>query len=289
MHIEHAQNGEVYATPREVRNPAECAFYYTIEIPGYGLVEGEWDLRGNERAYLGNVAFAGKRVLQIGVANGFLSFHLEREGAEVIGYDLSDEQCWDMVPYSGHDYEERERTYKAALRKLNNAYWLAHQALKSKARMVYGSVYEIPAAIGSTDIAVYSQVLHHVRDPFLALQQGLRFAKETVVITESISDSQWVPGVVRRLPGFRWATKKARIPANVHSVVGEGLMRFVPQFWAGNKFWTWWEFNPEIIRRFIGVLGFEHSTVTFHTQRWKALTIPHFTVVGQRTSPMPQR
>lgn len=59
-----------------------------MDIPGYGGVEGEWDLRKGVKEYLGNVDFKGKRVLEIGTASGFLCFYMEGQGAEVVAYDL---------------------------------------------------------------------------------------------------------------------------------------------------------------------------------------------------------
>ena len=53
-----------------------------MEIPGHGLVTGQWDLRGGVDDYLGKVAFAGQRVLEIGPASGFLTFEMEKRGAE---------------------------------------------------------------------------------------------------------------------------------------------------------------------------------------------------------------
>lgn len=80
----------------------ECCFYHTMDLPGVGMVTGDWDLRGGVSDHLGNVALAGKRVLEIGPANGFLSFEMERSGAEVVGYDLSHQAGrWEAVPLRG--------------------------------------------------------------------------------------------------------------------------------------------------------------------------------------------
>ena len=38
----------------------DCAFYHSMTIPGHGNVTGEWDLRGREREYLGNIDLTGK-------------------------------------------------------------------------------------------------------------------------------------------------------------------------------------------------------------------------------------
>ena len=78
----------VYAEPYVVTDVDECYFYHTMEIPGLGLVEGQWDLRDGVGEYTGGVDYKGKRVLEIGTASGFLCFTLEAQGAEMVSYDL---------------------------------------------------------------------------------------------------------------------------------------------------------------------------------------------------------
>ena len=56
-------------------NPDEYYFYHTIHLPGLGQMDGEWDLRPAADDYLGNVNLTNKRVLEMGAANGFLSFY----------------------------------------------------------------------------------------------------------------------------------------------------------------------------------------------------------------------
>lgn len=67
----------LYALPWTTSSPEDCYFYYSMEIPGLGLVERDLDLRGGEDAYLGHAALAGRRILEIGPANGFLTFDME--------------------------------------------------------------------------------------------------------------------------------------------------------------------------------------------------------------------
>src|SRR5262249_27999058 len=88
----------IYAAPRDVDDLAHCQFYHTMEIPGHGVVQGEWDLRGGVEEYLGGVDLGGKRVLEMGSASGFLTFEMEKRGADVVALDLSEEQLWDYVP-----------------------------------------------------------------------------------------------------------------------------------------------------------------------------------------------
>ena len=60
----------------------ECYFYHSIDLPGRPPIVGAWDLRAGVDAYLGGISVAGKKVLEVGAANGFLSFHLEKRGAQ---------------------------------------------------------------------------------------------------------------------------------------------------------------------------------------------------------------
>jgi hypothetical protein len=42
----------VDATARIITNAADCDVYHAVEIPGYGLLEGTWDLLGRVPEYL---------------------------------------------------------------------------------------------------------------------------------------------------------------------------------------------------------------------------------------------
>src|SRR5688500_17446393 len=88
----------IYAEPRLVASLEECVFYHTMDIPGWGSVKGQWDLRDGVEEYLGGVEFKGRRVLEIGAADGFFTFYLESRGAEVVSYDLSEDYEWDILP-----------------------------------------------------------------------------------------------------------------------------------------------------------------------------------------------
>jgi hypothetical protein len=56
---------KIFADPLKVEDVGDCYFYHTMEIPGYGLLRGDWDLRRGVDDYLGNVEFTGKRVLEL--------------------------------------------------------------------------------------------------------------------------------------------------------------------------------------------------------------------------------
>ena len=178
---------DTYARPRSVVQASDCLFYHTMDIAGLGTFEGDWDLRPGVDAYLGHVDFDGKRVLEIGPASGFLSFAMEARGAEVVAYDLAEGEHWDVVPYAALDIERARTERNDNIRRVQNAFWLAHRSVGSSARVAYGTVYEVPDWIGPVDIAVFGAVLLHVRDPFLALQRALRLTRETVIVTDVLS------------------------------------------------------------------------------------------------------
>ena len=78
---------------------ADCDFYHSMSIPGVGEIVGLWDLRETVDDYLGRIDFAGKRVLEIGPASGFLTIEMERRGADVVAVELPDGVGWDFVPF----------------------------------------------------------------------------------------------------------------------------------------------------------------------------------------------
>ena len=265
---------EIFAIPLNVESVADCYFYHTMEIPGYGLVQGPWDLRPGIDAYLGGVNFRNKRVLELGTASGFVCFHMERCGAEVIGYDLSQRQDWDVVPFAKYQYKDFANERKEHIRQLNNGFWLAHEAFNSRSKMVYGDIYSVPSEIGQVDICTACSILLHVRDPFLALQNALKLTRQTVIITEPMG--KFGLGFLRRAAD------------SLRGTLSRPTMRFLPDPVSVAPKETWWRLTPDLVKRFIGVLGFEQSAVSYHRQLYRRGTVlvslPQFTVVGYRTA-----
>lgn len=67
-------------------------------FPGTARSSVSGILRGHEADYLGHVNLAGKRVLEIGPASGHLTFWMEAQGAEVVGFDLGPNDDGPVVP-----------------------------------------------------------------------------------------------------------------------------------------------------------------------------------------------
>lgn len=255
--------GSIYATARLGLRREECHFYHTMEVPGIGLVEGDWDLRAGLGTYLGDIDLNGRRVLEIGPASGFLSFEMERRGAAVTAIEVKDEPGWDFVPFPDYVLNPLFGPRREVMAKLKNSWWLNHEAFKSQAKLVYTDVYNLPAEIGRFDIAVMGAVLLHTRAPLQVIEQCARKADTLVIADMFFADLE-----------------------------GSPVCRLIPN--TENGRWdTWWEFSTDFLVQFLGVMGFE-TVLTRHDQYHRGRGYPYFTLVarrlpGQTIAPSPHR
>jgi SAM-dependent methyltransferase len=217
-----------YATPLTVSDPAQCYFYHQMNIPGVGQVKGDWDLRDCIKPYLGNYDFKGKRVLDVGAASGFLTFSMEKEGAEVVSFDMAAGSQWDIVPQ--RKFLQNPDAFMARViegnRRLKNGYWFTHARMGSKAKAYYGDVYNFPESLGPFDVAVFGMIISHLRDAFRAIYSASRLVKGDLIIT-----NQTPPG------------KKNEA-------------YFLPTV-ENQELQAWWTFSEGCIKRMVGVMGFE--------------------------------
>jgi Methyltransferase domain len=251
-----------YASPIGVSSIDECYYYHTMDVPGHGVVRGEWDLRRGVDAYLGNEPLAGKRVLEVGTASGFLCFEMERRGAEVVAYDLGPGDLWDVVPFGGTDASERIAELSRHVERLNKSWWFNHRAFGSRAHVVYGTVYEIPRSIGRVDVCTFGSILMHVRDPFLALQRASALQPRTMIVTE---------------PAWRRSPR-----ALIEGRARRRSPLFLPNAQTGEPRDAWWYFTPEAVANMLGILGYSAHRVVRHTQLYREKRTPMFTVVAHR-------
>lgn len=249
---------------RPVSDVSECEFYHSLDLPGHGVVGSGWDFRGGADRYLGGIDLRGKRVLDVGPATGFFSFHMERQGAEVTAYEIDEDIALDVVPYARGT--ERAAEVLEANRRVRNSFWYAHRLLGSSVKVVTGDVYRIPDAIGRFDAAIVGSLLLHLRDPLAALAGVARLVDETLVVAEPV-------GIVDA-PLWQRLLRRS----------GEAKMIFLPDASRQRPVLTWWTFTPELFCHFMPVLGFERTRVVRHAQK-RADGTPHrfFTVVGTRT------
>ncbi len=141
---------QIYAPAQRVAHVEDCHFYHTMEVPGEGTVFGEFDLRGGVENYLGRVPLKGRRVLEIGPASGFLTFHMESQGATVAAVELGSDTEWDIVPHAELDLAAIRTERKAIMERLRNGFWWAHERNSSQAKVHYGSVYALPGSSGAS-------------------------------------------------------------------------------------------------------------------------------------------
>jgi SAM-dependent methyltransferase len=243
-----------YASPRQVPSLEDCHYYHTMNIPGYGVTSGYWDLRPAVDDYLGHYPLAGKRVLEIGPASGFLTVEMEKRGADVVAVEVTDDAGWDFVPFPpsvmGAVYGPR----REVMRGVKNSFWFTHAAYRSKAKLFYGDAYNLPDALGRFDVAILGCVLLHCRCPLGIVEQCARRA-DALIITDLHSPE----------------------------LEGQPVCRLVPT--PQNREWgTWWQFSTDLFLQFLGVLGFSDSKVTTHAQWYQTekVSVPHFTIVASR-------
>lgn len=114
---------------------------------------------------------SGRRVLDIGSANGCMSLECERRGAaEVIGLTPLDDPEW--------------------------GYRQLHEAVgATRTHFRLGSVYDLdPGILGYFDTVLFCGVLYHLRYPMLAIDNIRRIATGEVFIETHVSDSGLAEG-----------------------------------------------------------------------------------------------
>lgn len=256
------QVSQLYEQPWKINSVDECNFYHSTDIPGVGLVEGQWDLRQGYDEYLGGYDFTGKRVLEIGPATGFLTFQIEKTASEVVAVELPmDRSFWNAVPYEklglarGRDkaWTVAEKQFHEHIGRMRNGFWFCHDKFGSKARVYHGSAENLPQSLGEFDVLLLASILLHSRSPVAILESCARLVTETIIITE-IHDAS----------------------------LGEGpVCSLVPT--EGNNAWdTWWRFTPRFFTQFLEVLGFTEHKVTFHQQLADKTPLNMFTVISSR-------
>src|SRR5690349_11709746 len=128
--------GVTFATARDIRHVDDCHFYHSLDLPGIGVVEGMWDLRGRFDDYVGGVDLKNKSVLDVGTANGFLTFEAEKRGArEVVSFDIGDAGLQHLLPFKDSLYYTDHASWCAQMNanweRWRNGYWLAHRLNES--------------------------------------------------------------------------------------------------------------------------------------------------------------
>lgn len=177
----------------------DCYFYHSMDIPGIGSVRGEWDLRGRFDEYTGHVPMAGKTVLDVGAASGFLSMEAEQRGAFVTSFDAEGSNQFQFLPNA-----TGTEVPPLAFKMMRNSYLLAHRAFRSKARAIYGDIYKLSELAPPTDIVLVGQILVHLSNPLEVIRQASLLAKERLIIIEGSFEANQPLAVFLGTPPLSW-------------------------------------------------------------------------------------
>src|SRR5882762_3318565 len=237
MHPGEEHPKAIPAQPRYVESPADCFFYHTMDLPGFGEVRGHWDLRGRFNEYIGGVNLTAKSVIDVGAATGFLSFAAETSGAaRVLSFDTADPRQQDFLPFKDKLYSRDParwaKEYGAEIEQWKNAYWLCHRLLFSKAEVYYGDIYDLPRELGQFDVAIVGSVLEHLSDQITALASISRLTKETMVIVSPLLQTE------------------------------ERIARFEALASNPEADFTWWTYSLGVYREVFAMLGFSIAKVS---------------------------
>lgn len=242
----------------------DCSFYHTAELPDGTVVPGPWDLRGREAEYLGGVDLRGKRVLEVGPASGSVTFWMEQQGAEVVGFDAGYDVSVDIQPPLGFDDRRLKYEHIQIVGSYQNAWWYLHRQYQSTAKVAYGDIYDLPGDLGEFDVSVVTAVLLHCRSPITVLEQAARRTRHTMVVSEPIPD------------------EAHPFDANVMSIFPLG---------EEGRWVIWWSIYAGAVVAMLRTLGFGDVTITRHVQlhqhghdrQASHVEVPMYTVVGRRS------
>lgn len=151
---------------------------------------------------------SGKRILDVGCADGYFTFLAESRGAEVVAID-----SW---PRRG--------------------FFLAHELRQSQVEFRHMNIYDLhPETFGLFDIVFCFGVYYHLKHPILALERIANVTRDYAIIESEIMPLSPPPkGVRARLR--QMAMRLAPLPGQDNQI----LSRFYPLNELGGDPTNWW-------------------------------------------------
>jgi tRNA (mo5U34)-methyltransferase len=150
-----------------VRRIEAHPWYHTIELPEGIVTPGVYDHRPLVGMYGLPNDLTDKSALDVGSADGFWAFELERRGARVTAVDIETTADLDLPPAVRRMVAEQGLVYP-----IRGGFELAHELLGSRVKAVNASVYELdPDRLGSFEFVHAGDILLHLRDPLRALER----------------------------------------------------------------------------------------------------------------------
>jgi tRNA (mo5U34)-methyltransferase len=224
-------------------DPRLSGWYQTIEL-GRGLVSrGAYDHRSVVDCYGLPKSLHGKTCLDVGTANGFFAFEMERRGAaRVVAIDILRYGDLDLLPQikakrqslldsaAGHDYFE-----------------IAHALRRSSVEFKPCNVYDLsPESVGVFDLVFCGSLLLHLQNPFKALI-NIRSVTRGMAIIETAVDTE----LDERFPDKPWLSFGCR---ESEAELGEACV--------------YWRFSSRALEEMLAYAGFAE------TKRQKSFSLP---------------
>lgn len=229
-------NSTLFATPLNNIRLEDCYFYHKFDYPDGEVVAGDWDLTGSVQDYIGNINVAGKRVLDVGTASGFMTFSMEQMGASCVSTDVESVKLYTLVPYfddlSITDPAQWLNHKQGRYEMMKNSYWYSHAKFNSNATCYYGDLLNLPDELGMFDVAFVAQVMVHNRDPLGLLISAAKRTTDYLVISEGIEPNQ------------------------------DNRIVFLPQPSKGIRPHSWYRFSEGALTEFLYALGFTVESIS---------------------------
>jgi O-methyltransferase len=234
--------------------------YHWFNMPDGEIVRGFWDLRNSWRDYLGRYDFAGKTVLELGPASGFLTVQMEYAGARVTAFEVAEGCSNDLLPVPGLDMDELARVQALNIDRFKKNWRFYQGAFELDSEVIYGDIYNLPTMRQKFDVTTFAAILLHLSNPFRAIQEAAKVTEKTIIVTDIQN-----PAV----------GDNAFIEFNPNPASRDG---------AG-----WWLLSHAAISRMLATVGFTSQRLSFSTHRMHRsptsdgyADLPFFTIVASR-------
>ena len=239
---------------------ADCMFYHSVDLPDGDTINGVWDIRGEFEQYIGHYPLAGKTLLDVGTAGGFLAFSAEQAGATVTATDARDARDIRLIQFHNVPFHQDRAAFLDShehdLVRVKNAFWFTWHKLQSKVEVVYLPIEDYPFWTQRFDVVIAGALMEHLSDPVTAISNIAALANEAVIIAFTpVEDSD------------------------------EQIMRTANDWSNSTYCYTWWTLSRGLYKRIFNNLGFsvEYATATARTGHGgQAVTEQRPTLIARR-------
>jgi hypothetical protein len=213
-------------------NLDQCSFYHSMDFLDGTSVDGAWDIRGRFAQYIGHYPIAGKTLLDVGTASGYLAFAAEEAGATVTALEGLSASEYCQLHFSGGLFHEDRAAFDIKtdvwFDTMKRSFWYGWHKNRSAAEMVYAPMTALPYWERRFDVVLAGAILEHLSDPVRVIWSLTQLAREAVII------------------------------AFTPIIIDDELLMKTANGWSNptNNF-TWWNLSLGLYRRIFANVGFE--------------------------------